>query len=204
MENTKINYIQKGICFDVEVEIEISIIPGDSEIILLTVPGVDGSINGYNNKYKRIAENINRKYGATVVRMSNPYNLMRYHYRNLFEVLDFIEQKYDMSKKKLYAMGHSLGAYMAGATAHMYDYIDKILLINPATGLEQSELSNLQNREKNKNIILIGEKDPSYKNRDEYSKYAKIHVVKNADHHFSGHSFTKFINAADKYLFDKK
>lgn len=202
MENAKIRYIQKGTYFDDEVEIEVSTIPGDSEIMLLIVPGIDGSIDGYNNKYKCIAEDINQKYGVTVIRMSNPYNLMKYHYRNLFEVLDYIEQKYDMNKKKLYVMGHSLGAYMIGATAHIYDYIDKILLINIATGLERSELTNLQNRDRSKNIILIGEKDPSYKNRDEYSKYAKIHIVENADHHFSGDSFAEFINAADKYLFD--
>lgn len=136
MQNTSIKYIQEGPVFDDEVEIEISILPGDSDIVFLIVPGIDGSIDGYENKYKRIAESINHKYQATVIRMSNPYNLMKFHYRNLFEVLDYIEKHYDMQSKKLYAMGHSLGAYMLGATAHLFDYIDKILLINPATGLE--------------------------------------------------------------------
>lgn len=133
--------------------------------------------------------------------MSNPYNLMKFHYRNLFEVLDYIEKHYDMQSKKLYAMGHSLGAYMLGATAHLFDYIDKILLINPATGLEQDELSNMSERDNNKNIILIGDKDQSYDNYNEYSKYAKVHIIKGADHHFSGDNFVDFLNAADRYLF---
>ena len=202
MQNTSIKYIQEGPVFDDEVEIEISILPGKSDIIFLIVPGIDGSIDGYENKYKRIAESINHKYQVTVIRMSNPYNLMKFHYRNLFEVLDYIEKHFDMQNKKLYAMGHSLGAYMLGATAHLFDYIDKILLINPATGLEQNEFSNMSERDKNKNIILIGDKDPSYDNYNEYSRYAKVHIIKGADHHFSGECFTSFLNAADEYLFD--
>ncbi len=201
MQNTSIKYIQEGPIFNDEVEIEISILPGDSDIIFLIVPGIDGSIDGYENKYKRIAENINRKHQVTVIRMSNPYNLMKFHYRNLFEVLDYTEKHYDMQNKKLYAMGHSLGAYMLGATAHLFDYIDKILLINPATGLEQNEFSNMSERDKNKNIILVGDKDPSYDNYNEYSKYAKVHIIKGADHHFSGDNFVNFLNAADRYLF---
>lgn len=201
MQNTSIKYIQEGPVFDDEVEIEISILPGDSDIIFLIVPGIDGSIDGYENKYKRIAEDINHKYRATVIRMSNPYNLMKFHYRNLFEVLDYIEKHYDMQSKKLYAVGHSLGACMLGATAHLFHYIDKLLLINPATGLEQNELANMSERDKSKNIILVGEKDPSYGNYDEYSKYAKVHIIKGADHHFSGDTFKVFLNAAEKYLF---
>lgn len=201
MKDASIKYIQEGTYFDDEIKIDISIIPGTSDIILLIVPGIDGSLDGYENKYKTIAENINQKYKATVIRMSNPYNPMKYHYRNLFEVLNFIEKNFDLQNKKLYVMGHSLGAYMIGATAHIYDYIDKILLINPATGLDQNELTNMSERHIDKNIILIGDKDPSCEHCDEYSKYAKVHIVKGADHHFSKNSFTDFLNAADKYLF---
>ena len=201
MKNSTIKYIQEGTYFDDEIVIDISVIPGNSDIVFLIIPGVDGSLDGYQDKYKTIAENINEKYQATVVRMSNPSNPMGYHYRNLFEVLDYIEKNIGIQNKKMHVMGHSLGAYMIGATAHLYDYIDKILLINPATGLDQNELSNLSERDKNQNIILVGDHDPSYKNYDEYSKYAKVYVIKGADHHFSGDSFTAFLNSAEEYLF---
>ena len=176
MKNSTIKYIQEGTYFDDEIVIDISVIPGNSDIVFLIIPGVDGSLDGYQDKYKTIAENINEKYQATVVRMSNPSNPMGYHYRNLFEVLDYIEKNIGIQNKKMHVMGHSLGAYMIGATAHLYDYIDKILLINPATGLDQNELSNLSERDKN-------------------------YVVKGADHHFSGDSFTAFLNSAEEYLF---
>lgn len=60
----------------------------------------------------------------------------------------------------------------------------------------------MSERDKNKNIILIGDKDPSYDNCNEYSKYAKVHIIKGADHHFSGDNFVDFLNAADRYLFN--
>ena len=69
--NTTIKYIQEGNYFNDEVNIEVSTIEGQSDIILLIVPGIDGSVDGYKNKYKTIAENINSRFGATVIRMSN-------------------------------------------------------------------------------------------------------------------------------------
>lgn len=90
---------------------------------------------------------------------------------------------------------------MIGTVANRYNYIDKILLINPATKLDQKELSNMQARKKNKNIVLVGNKDGSYEYRNKYSEYAKVHIVMNADHHFSGESLKNFISAADMYLF---
>ena len=104
--NTTIKYIQEGNYFNDEVIIEVSTVEGQSDIILLIVPGIDGSVDGYKNKYKTIAENINSRFGATVIRMSNPSNMAGLHLRNLFEVLEFIENAYDLSTKTLYIMGH--------------------------------------------------------------------------------------------------
>ena len=41
--NITIKYIQEGNCFNDEVNIEVSTIEGQSDIILLIVPGIDGS-----------------------------------------------------------------------------------------------------------------------------------------------------------------
>ena len=205
MEEFPLKYIQKGRNFDEEVYVNVAVHPGTTDEILLIIPGVDGSLDGYKQKYKTIAENINKKYGATVVRMNNPFNLAHDHCRNLTEVLKYIEWEYDMSKMKLHIMGHSLGGYMAGAEAHKYSYIDKILLINPAMRLDFVEMKafeeGLKNRKKDKNFILIGSEDPSVIALIKYKDYANFHIVKGANHSFAGKHFKTFINAAEKYLF---
>lgn len=201
MRNTTISYIQKGAYFDDKVDIDVSIHDGDSDEILLIVPGVDGTVDGYKNKYLKMAEKVNSEYGATIIRMSNPHNLGGYHLRNLFEVLDFIEKEYDMTKKRLHIVGHSLGAYMIGAAASMYDYIDKVLLINPATLLKLEDYKSLENRPKESNIILIGEKDSAMDYIELFSNLGVVNIQPGADHHFSASSLDAFIDSPTKYIF---
>ena len=201
MHDTVIKYIQKGAYFDDEVSIDVSVVDGTGDEILLIVPGVDGSVDGYENKYKRIAENINSEFGATVIRMSNPHNMAGYHLRNLFEMLDFIEKHYDMSKKRLHIVGHSLGGYMICEVAPMYDYIDKVLLINPATLLDNNTFEQLKSRARESNIFLIGDKDPSYKFINQFKNLGVVNIEHGADHHFSGSSFDAFLKAPAQYLF---
>ena len=201
MHNTTISYTQKGKYFDDDVSIDISIHDGDSDEIMLIIPGVDGSVDGYKNKYLKMAETVNSKYDTTVIRMSNPHNLGGYHLRNLFEVLDFIEKNYDMSKKRLHIVSHSLGAYMTASTASMYNYIDKVLLINPATLLKIEDYENLKDRSKESNIFLIGEKDPSLEYIDYFNSIGVVNIQPEADHHFSGSSLDAFIESPSKYIF---
>ena len=54
--------------------IDYGIIKGSSNIILFIKSGQDGSMYGYENKYLKIAKNINKKYGATVICSSNPFD----------------------------------------------------------------------------------------------------------------------------------
>ncbi len=41
--------------------------------MLLIVPGVDGTVDGYQEKYVTIADSIREQHGAAVVRISNPF-----------------------------------------------------------------------------------------------------------------------------------
>lgn len=170
---------------------------------MLIVPGIDGSVDGYKNKYKTIAENINSRFGATVIRMSNPSNMAGLHLRNLFEVLEFIENAYDLSTKTLYIMGHSLGAYMTSIVSLIFDYIDKILLINPATLIDNDVFDDLSQRPRQLNIFLISEQDPSFKFVDKFKEVGTVYIQPDADHHFSGQSFEAFLSAPEKYLFEE-
>ena len=199
-----LTYTQPGYVFDMPMSIDLVIHPGTTDRMLLIMPGVDGSVDGYQGKYKTIAEQINQKYGTTVIRMSNPLNLAHDHTRNFYEVMDYIEEHYDTTRLKLDLVGHSLGGYVIGALAYAYDFADKILMINPAISLDCEDFKSLSERDASLNHVVIGSNDPSYKYSDEFAKYAQVHIVDGADHYFSGEFLNEFIEAPNKYLYGEE
>lgn len=201
MEYFTLTYTQPGDVFDMPMSIDLAVHPGTTDRMLLIMPGVDGSVDGYQGKYKTIAEQINQKYDTTVIRMSNPLNFAHDHTRNFYEVMDYFEEHYDTTRLKLDLVGHSLGGYVIGALAYAYDFVDKILMINPAISLDREDFKSLSERDANLNHVLIGSNDPSYKYRDEFAKYAQVHIVDGADHYFSGDYLNEFIEAPNKYLY---
>ena len=202
MQSLRLSYTQDGACFNEKIDIDLSIMRGNNDEIVLIIPGVDGSLDGYLNKYRTIAEQLNSKYDAIVIRMSNPHNPMHEYNRNIFEVLKYIEEQFDMKNMKLRIVGHSLGAYMAGSVAYMFDYIDKVLMINPVTRIDWDDMRSLIERPKSSNIFLIGDKDASYDLLKNYKQLGTVHVVRGADHHFSDKSLDSFIDAPARYLFE--
>ncbi len=201
MEYFTLTYTQPGDVFDMPMSIDLAIHPGTTDRMLLIMPGVDGSVDGYQGKYKTIAEQINQKYDTTVIRMSNPLNFAHDHTRNFYGVMDYIEEHYDTTRLKLDLVGHSLGGYVIGALAYAYDFVDKILMINPAISLDREDFKSLSERDASLNHVLIGSNDPSYEYRDEFAKYAQVHIVDGADHYFSGDYLNEFIEAPNKYLY---
>ena len=100
-------------------------------------------------------------------------------------------------------MGHSLGAYMTSIVSLIFDYIDKILIINPATLIDNDVFDDLSQRPRQLNIFLISEQDPSFKLVDKFKEVGTVYIQPNADHHFSGQSFEAFLYPPEKYLFEE-
>ena len=51
--------------------IEYGIVEGNNTIVFIKA-GQNGSLYGYQNKYVRMANNLNKKYGCSVICSSNP------------------------------------------------------------------------------------------------------------------------------------
>ena len=51
--------------------IEYGIVEGNNTIVFIKA-GQNGSLYGYQNKYIRMAKNVNKKYGCSVICSSNP------------------------------------------------------------------------------------------------------------------------------------
>ena len=196
----------------IDCSLDIAIHPADSKVVLLTVPGVDGSVDGFGDKYVKIAENIQEKYGAATVRMANPF-ITSYHWEsNIRQSLNYIlentEEITGYKDIEIRIMAHSAGAAVVAQIAWEYPEITRILLINPATKLGIGKIKyGLSEFSGNKITVLFGSEDPSVSDVDEIAKLSEAknvhtHILEGVDHNFSGGSLEAFITAPALYLFD--
>ena len=211
MRIDKLNWqeTKNGVTVDCSLEIRLHAI-ANSKTILLLVPGVDGTVDGYENKYARIAEKIQKQHGVAVVRIENPF-ISSFHWEsNVRHILDYIEaNKVDICGNKSYELliqAHSAGASVVASIAHEYAAISSLLLINLAMSLNTKGIIEGIKQFHGNVTILMGDKDPSIETVNQISfsdnsSHAQILVVPNTDHNFSAESFQIFLNAADNYLF---
>lgn len=205
-EYSKMNWQEKVGDFNIDCSLDIAVHPADSGVVLLTIPGVDGSVDGYENKYVRIAENIQDKYGVAVVRMSNPFISSMFWESNIRQALEFIQ---DNAKSisgrddfELRIMAHSAGAAIIAQIAWEYPYISRILLINPAMKLGTNKIKRgLSEFGEQKVTVLLGSNDPSIVEAKRLEIPETV-VIEGADHHFSGEAFQIFLEAPEEYLFE--
>ena len=124
--------------FDIELHkqfgdiaiIDYGIIKGNNNIILFIKPGQDGSMYGYKNKYLKIAKNISKKYGATVICSSNPFDGNN-PLDNAMEVIDDYCRENNIKRYEIYYMGQSNGALIGAWFGYKYSKIKRMLLVNP-------------------------------------------------------------------------
>lgn len=196
----------------IDCSLDIAVHAAESDTILLTVPGVDGSLNGYQDKYVKIAESVQDEHSAAVVRMENPF-ITSFHWdSNIRRALDYIQ---DNAKSicgsdsfNLVIMGHSAGASVVAHIAWEYPFITRLLLTNPAVDLQFDKIVHgLQEFGGNKITILIGDKDDAMTNLDEIIKIDESHrmrtiVLEGVDHDFSGKAgMDMFLSAPHAHLF---
>ena len=196
----------------IDCSLDIAIHPADSKVVLLTVPGVDGSVDGFEDKYVKIAESIQEKYGAAIVRMANPF-ITSYHWEsNMRQALNYIiENTEEITGHKdveIRIMAHSAGAAVVAQIAWEYPEITRILLINPATKLGIGKIKyGLSEFSGDRITVLFGSEDPSVGDVDEVTKLSEAknmhtHILEGVDHNFSGQSLEAFITAPALHLFD--
>lgn len=205
MSNRKVDTIEwveshNGVDFNCKLQIAKH--PGDDKNIFLIIPGVDGSLDGYEDKYLKIAESVNHKHGHTSYQIDNPY-ISRLHWEsNVRQILDHIFMEHP-EVESINIMAHSAGAWVIGNIAHEYPEIKRVLMVNPASNVDLDELRS--NIEKNKSAtftLLIGSSDPSHEHHHKFKMdNSQVVIVEGADHHFSGDSFLVFLAAPSKYLF---
>ncbi len=199
-----------------EFEVEVAVHKLKSNKIILIVPGVDGSVNGYKNKYVKLANYlVEQKIGA-IVRMSNPYTFGFGWDLNLREVLKYVlENKENIcgnNKPDIYIMGISAGAGTATMIAWEYPEIKKLLLMEPAWNVDPEEIKQNLPKFEGELYVVVGSGDEALGEEvgRRFIKYAskakhkELHVIPNCDHHFSSNRNSKIFSQAPIYAFSQE
>ena len=82
-------------------------IKGNEKIVFIKA-GLGGDFRGYDNKYVKIAQRLNDKYGCSVVSVSNP-NVKSHTFVHDKKVIEDFILAGDYNSPKLYFFGHSNG-----------------------------------------------------------------------------------------------
>ncbi len=183
----------------VDASIDIKIRPANSKRVVLFVPGVDGSVDGYMNKYINASDHLVNNHDVGIVRISNDF-ISSFHWEdNIKQALNFLEDnasKYFSSDDlEISVVGHSAGASVIAAVAHRYPAIRQILLINAAKGLHTDQILDGLSKFDGNLVVVYGSNDPS---KDFISDIKNVkpnsftHIVDGADHHFTGEHIKTF------------
>jgi pimeloyl-ACP methyl ester carboxylesterase len=191
----------------IDCSLDLAIHPAKSNVVLLTIPGVDGSVDGYEDKYIRMVEGVRQIHNVAAVRIANPF-ITSFHWEsNPRRILDYISKNTEAitsstGQPRMKIVAHSAGASIIARIAHEYDDIADILLINPALKLDsQAILAGLKKTEANVTIIF-GEDDPSVSFSAALREDGHdVVVLEGVDHHFTGDSIMDFIKLPQEYLF---
>lgn len=168
--------------------IDYGIIRGNNNILFIKA-GQDGSMYGYNNKYLKIAKDINKKYGSTVICSSNPYNGNN-PLDDAIEVIDSYCKGNNIKDYEIYYMGHSNGGLLGAWYGTKYDRIKRLLLINaPLMYNYHKTKEGLVNFDKEQLVLIYGSLDQSFpyiKLLDRIqNKKVKYYIIDGQDHYFS-------------------
>ena len=181
--------------------IEYGIVEGNNTIVFIKA-GQNGSLYGYQNKYVRMANNLNKKYGCSVICSSNPFDGEN-PLDNAMEVIEEYAQKFD--DYKIYYLGYSNGALIGAWYGANYPKIKRMALINGPLmyNFHKTKEGALSFKGESINFIY-GEYDQSIEYtvllKEIENAKIKVFIEKGQDHHFSK-SDEEFQKIPEKYLF---
>ena len=176
----------------IDCSLDLAIHPAKSNVVLLTIPGVDGSVDGYEDKYIRMVEGVRQIHNVAAVRIANPF-ITSFHWEsNPRRILDYISKNTEAITSSTGQPRMKIVAHSAGAS----------IIANPALKLDsQAILAGLKKTEANVTIIF-GEDDPSVSFSAALREDGHdVVVLEGVDHHFTGDSIMDFIKLPQEYLF---
>ncbi len=209
--------LQRTIKGKSSLELEVAVHPLRNGRIVINYPGITGDIDGYNNKYGRQADFVQKNGIGTVVRMGNllfdelPYpEAMIDNFR--FVVEHCLHHGIELSGKErptLYLMGFSAGASTIAAVASDYPEVEKILLLAPSGDAGQRAVEKGLRKFTGEVYVAIGDRDENvgtqagkvFYDLSIAARVRKLVVVKDCDHQFRGERNGRIMSKAPLWAF---
>ena len=168
--------------------IDYGIMKGNNTIIFIKA-GQDGSMYGYEDKYLRIANSMNSKYGYTVICSSNPFDENN-PLDNAMEIINKYCKNNNYKDYEIYYVGHSNGGLIGAQFGFNYSKIKKMLLVNVPLMFNLHKIKNgIQSFNGDKIVFVYGSLDQSYGYVELLKPLlnAKVHlqIIEGQDHYFS-------------------
>ena len=163
----------------------------DRQKIFLIKTGQDGTINGYQNKYLKLACELRDLYGLSVICASTPLSDID----QMAQFAEIVQSEFKITDAtKIYFMGMSKGASI-GCLGHVsFPQISRFLLINPPLMINTTKICRCsQNFAGEMMTFVFGSLDPSA----HLAGLLKLHerenvrvaIIPGQDHYFSKDGF---------------
>jgi hypothetical protein len=214
MENISINSADYPFLIDERYEkpsFEISIHKLVSKNIVIIYPGANGSKDGYQNKYLRMAEKLVSANVGAVIRTPNTYMIGNWWTTCLEIVINYAinNSTYICGTEKpdLYLVGHSVGAGAIDLVSNAYDEIKKLLMTSPAPLRRNNIVQHGIEEFEGELSVFIPENDRAIPREDAMQFYnlavnaekRNLEIVNDCDHEWSGEkNLEYFINLPTK------
>jgi len=209
--------LQRPIKGQESLNLELAIHPYSNGVIVVNYPGITGNIDGYNNKYGKLADFIQEKGVGTVVRMGNEHFPKLPYPKGMIDnfryVLDHClangKELSDKKDPKLYLMGFSAGASTIAAVSGDYLAVEKILLIAPSGDVEKEAIERGLAKFRGELYVAVGANDEVVGPRAgkifydlaTAAKLKKLEIIPDCDHQFRGERNGRIMSKAPLWAF---
>ena len=201
----------------IELDIPLMIHPvRDSGKIIIIYPGYNSHIDGYNNKYVKIAHLLTEQKIGTVIRSTNSEH-PGFDYKisvkeDLKTIIHFACSGTGIcgkSNPEIYLMGTSAGASACAAVAYQFPSISKVLLIGTSMDAGSKDVEEGLSQFTGEIYMTGGDNDQIFDiNSREHlfhctknSKVRKLVEVPNCDHNFTGERNGRILSKAPLWAF---
>ncbi len=200
-------YLQKW--WDIPVEYHAT----NTGKILINIPGADGSVNGYKNKYINLGNYLQEKDIVSYVRIPNdrPQEFVSTGRSVINYCIEHSKEICGSDTPEIWLMGFSAGGASILLTGWEYPEVTKILAINPFIGIEQVKVDLKKNLPEYSGelYVVIGADDTVIgSDTGEYIKECaintkdfQIYTIPNCDHQLKGETNSKILSQLPEYYF---
>ena len=179
------------------------VIRGGEKIVFIK-SGLGGSYVGYENKYLKIALQLKKKYGCSVIVASNPHD-GRNHICIDKQILDNFLAEHRICSPEFYFFGNSNGGIKGLELTTAGVVFQKMILVNMPLMINLHKTRKYISAIPQTEILAVyGTRDPSFSYipfLDKRFPNVKIVTAEHADHNFKGQS-DDFIRLSDRLMTD--